>query len=250
MATYQEELRASGKWADGTYEDELELDDFGETPSAVDAPLARNFSVGADSGAGGRGASALPSSMALREGSAADVGALAQGALGLPALSASLAANVMSLTSGTAANAALLEQQALLPGGALARAASSAAVLADAAGQMRVSAANAAAAAAPTHDAAGKPLTADNPMYCVCRRVALGQMIGCDNDDCKFEWFHLPCVGLGRPIEGTWYCPACVPELKKRGDPGLAAMKEGFTEFRTVDWPTLVAMDEAHPAES
>lgn len=32
--------------------------------------------------------------------------------------------------------------------------------------------------------------------YCYCNRVSFGEMVGCDGDDCKIEWFHLECVGL------------------------------------------------------
>mmetsp|Transcript_12620 Transcript_12620/g.34552 ORF Transcript_12620/g.34552 Transcript_12620/m.34552 type:complete len:205 (+) Transcript_12620:345-959(+) len=51
---------------------------------------------------------------------------------------------------------------------------------------------------------------ADRP-YCFCQRVSYGDMIGCDNDKCRFEWFHLPCVGLapGYKPRGKWYCPEC-----------------------------------------
>lgn len=36
----------------------------------------------------------------------------------------------------------------------------------------------------------------DEPLYCYCERVSFGEMIACDSDDCKREWFHLECVGL------------------------------------------------------
>lgn len=36
----------------------------------------------------------------------------------------------------------------------------------------------------------------DEPTYCHCNRISFGEMIGCDNDDCPIEWFHLACVGL------------------------------------------------------
>lgn len=25
-------------------------------------------------------------------------------------------------------------------------------------------------------------------------------MVGCENDDCEFEWFHLQCVGLTEEV--------------------------------------------------
>jgi inhibitor of growth protein 4 len=58
------------------------------------------------------------------------------------------------------------------------------------------------------------PIDPNEPVYCVCRRVSYGQMIGCDNDDCKFEWFHFDCVGLTEQPSGSWYCPDCSPKFK------------------------------------
>lgn len=49
----------------------------------------------------------------------------------------------------------------------------------------------------------------DNQLYCFCRQVSYGNMIACDNKDCKYEWFHWGCVGLTAPPKGIWYCPDC-----------------------------------------
>lgn len=59
---------------------------------------------------------------------------------------------------------------------------------------------------------------ADNNLYCFCQRVSFGEMIGCDNDDCKFEWFHWSCVGITSPPkdDDIWYCPDCAPKMEKR----------------------------------
>jgi len=47
-------------------------------------------------------------------------------------------------------------------------------------------------------------------LWCVCQRPSFGQMVGCDNPNCRFEWFHLPCVGLrSMPRNSKWYCPPC-----------------------------------------
>jgi hypothetical protein len=37
------------------------------------------------------------------------------------------------------------------------------------------------------------PLKVDpnEPVYCFCQRVAFGEMVGCDNDDCAREWVRL-----------------------------------------------------------
>ena len=39
-------------------------------------------------------------------------------------------------------------------------------------------------------------IDADEPTYCYCNGVSYGEMVGCDANDCKREWFHLECVGL------------------------------------------------------
>ncbi|KZT43298.1 hypothetical protein SISSUDRAFT_1124835 [Sistotremastrum suecicum HHB10207 ss-3] len=51
--------------------------------------------------------------------------------------------------------------------------------------------------------------------YCVCGGQSWGEMIGCDDDNCKREWFHLSCVGLttAPDPDDKWYCDECT---KKR----------------------------------
>ena len=36
----------------------------------------------------------------------------------------------------------------------------------------------------------------DEQKYCVCKQNAYGEMIKCENDDCKIKVFHLECVGV------------------------------------------------------
>ncbi len=87
----------------------------------------------------------------------------------------------------------------------------------------------------------GNVIDPDEPRYCLCNGVSFGTMIQCDNVDvsdeeaataaparsgkrqrnknkltphkqnCKYEWFHLECVGLSEiPARTTkWYCPEC-----------------------------------------
>lgn len=43
-------------------------------------------------------------------------------------------------------------------------------------------------------------------------------MVGCDNDDCPYEWFHLACLGLSAAPTGSWLCDNCRP-----GSSGAAA---------------------------
>lgn len=54
------------------------------------------------------------------------------------------------------------------------------------------------------------------PRYCLCNDVSYGEMVGCDNDDCPFEWFHYGCVGLQQAPRGKWYCPQCLNNMRRR----------------------------------
>lgn len=53
------------------------------------------------------------------------------------------------------------------------------------------------------------PTDPNEPTFCICEQVSWGEMIACDSDTCKREWFHYPCVGLSEPPKGPWYCPEC-----------------------------------------
>ncbi|XP_065347869.1 uncharacterized protein MESR4 [Cloeon dipterum] len=55
----------------------------------------------------------------------------------------------------------------------------------------------------------------DTKLYCYCRCPydEVSEMIGCDDPNCKHEWYHFDCVGIKVPPVGTWYCPEC---LKKQ----------------------------------
>lgn len=52
---------------------------------------------------------------------------------------------------------------------------------------------------------------ADEKRYCICGGVSFGEMVGCDNDNCDREWFHLECVGLTKAPAANekWYCMDC-----------------------------------------
>lgn len=54
-----------------------------------------------------------------------------------------------------------------------------------------------------------EPIDPNEPLYCLCRRVSFGAMVGCEADDCPIEWFHYGCVGLTEEPKGVWYCPNC-----------------------------------------
>ncbi|KAK9245388.1 hypothetical protein V1506DRAFT_538425 [Lipomyces tetrasporus] len=58
--------------------------------------------------------------------------------------------------------------------------------------------------------------------YCICDDVSYGNMIACDNKNCKIEWYHLGCVNLKRPPKGEWICPLCTERRKNRRGRGPA----------------------------
>ncbi|KAL5218543.1 hypothetical protein ABZP36_019227 [Zizania latifolia] len=60
------------------------------------------------------------------------------------------------------------------------------------------------------------PVDPNEPTYCHCNQVSYGEMVACDNTDCKIEWFHFGCVGLKEQPKGKWYCPSCIGFQKKR----------------------------------
>lgn len=56
------------------------------------------------------------------------------------------------------------------------------------------------------------PVAIDNDatVYCYCQEGEHGEMVGCDNCDCPYQWFHLSCLKLAKPPKGKiWYCPDC-----------------------------------------
>ncbi|KAM5553463.1 PHD finger protein ING1 [Rosa sericea] len=53
------------------------------------------------------------------------------------------------------------------------------------------------------------PVDPNEPTYCLCNQVSYGDMVACDNPNCKIEWFHFGCVGLKDQPKGKWYCQDC-----------------------------------------
>ncbi|GJW87985.1 PHD finger protein ING1 [Tanacetum coccineum] len=51
------------------------------------------------------------------------------------------------------------------------------------------------------------PVDPNEPTYCHCNQVSYGEMVACDNPDCKIEWFHYGCVGLKEQPKGK--CCGC-----------------------------------------
>ncbi|XP_026405586.1 PHD finger protein ING1-like [Papaver somniferum] len=60
------------------------------------------------------------------------------------------------------------------------------------------------------------PVDPNEPTYCFCNQVSFGEMVACDNPDCKIEWFHFSCVGLREHPRGKWYCSDCAGLQKRR----------------------------------
>lgn len=56
----------------------------------------------------------------------------------------------------------------------------------------------------------------DPTPYCFCQRASFGDMVGCDNERCEYQWFHWKCVGLTKEPSGQWLCPDC-KELPQSG---------------------------------
>lgn len=55
----------------------------------------------------------------------------------------------------------------------------------------------------------GEEDESDDTKYCSCQRVSFGDMVACDNDNCRFQWFHWECVGIKEEPVGDWLCPEC-----------------------------------------
>ncbi|XP_075086002.1 PHD finger protein ING1-like isoform X2 [Nicotiana tabacum] len=77
-------------------------------------------------------------------------------------------------------------------------------------------AATATAAAAASGMDLDLPVDPNEPTYCFCNQVSYGEMVACDNPNCKIEWFHYGCVGLKEQPKGKWFCADCAGTQKKR----------------------------------
>ncbi|CAI4223768.1 unnamed protein product [Auanema sp. JU1783] len=53
------------------------------------------------------------------------------------------------------------------------------------------------------------PVDPSEPIYCFCHQVSFGEMVGCDNKDCPYEWFHFQCLGISDVPNGHWFCDHC-----------------------------------------
>lgn len=72
------------------------------------------------------------------------------------------------------------------------------------------------------------------PTYCYCQQPSSGLMIGCDNDECSREWYHLECLErrgeLGPAVMASlnderkkWFCKECRESSGDGGDAAAAA---------------------------
>ena len=59
--------------------------------------------------------------------------------------------------------------------------------------------------------------TAGDNLYCYCNKPEEGDMVGCDNPACPYQWFHISCLNLkSLPTTKYWYCPECSKEKSAR----------------------------------
>ncbi|KAF8463161.1 inhibitor of growth proteins N-terminal histone-binding-domain-containing protein [Kalaharituber pfeilii] len=56
----------------------------------------------------------------------------------------------------------------------------------------------------------------DKRLYCYCQQVSWGNMVACDDSDCRYEWFHWGCVNLTKEPPGKWYCDTCRERREKK----------------------------------
>ena len=54
----------------------------------------------------------------------------------------------------------------------------------------------------------------DEEEYCTCRRPGYGNMVKCNNQSCRYEWFHASCVGITMKPTAPWFCKECRSRMK------------------------------------
>lgn len=82
------------------------------------------------------------------------------------------------------------------------------------------------ASSRPAAGAGGQQEGDEDALYCYCQNVSFGEMISCDGSDCKYEWFHISCVGLSNPLPDTWYCDDCKAKMETIGTPSPPPKKK------------------------
>ena len=58
--------------------------------------------------------------------------------------------------------------------------------------------------------------TAQRDVWCFCRCEESGEMIVCDNVQCKIGWFHIDCLRIEKIPRGKWFCPECTKGKRRR----------------------------------
>ncbi|KAL9643025.1 hypothetical protein ABK040_010716 [Willaertia magna] len=55
-------------------------------------------------------------------------------------------------------------------------------------------------------------------LYCFCQKGSFGPMVFCENENCKYKWFHFDCVGLKEepPEDEPWYCRECIKKMQQK----------------------------------
>ena len=61
-----------------------------------------------------------------------------------------------------------------------------------------------------------KAAVVDAPIYCYYKKVYTenDKMIGCNNENCEYQWIHFTCAKLRCPPKGIWYYKEC-KKIKK-----------------------------------
>ncbi|CAG8434187.1 8472_t:CDS:2 [Funneliformis mosseae] len=94
----------------------------------------------------------------------------------------------------------------------------------------------------------------NEPLYCTCRQVSFGEMIGCDGENCPFEWYHIDCVGLSAVPEGRWYCDHCTgmssQKKRKRGRPAAGSVSKKSKKSKKSNILELTDTEESTPSYS
>ena len=57
----------------------------------------------------------------------------------------------------------------------------------------------------------------NDEVYCYCKGPDKAKMIGCDNDKCVIQWFHLDCLKITSIPKGKWFCPDWRKTAKGKG---------------------------------
>lgn len=74
--------------------------------------------------------------------------------------------------------------------------------------------------------------TIDERRYCFCNEMSYGDMIACDNPNCRREWFHYPCVGIITPPKGKWFCSECAAQQPQNQNQALTTQPQTPTTKR------------------